>query len=368
MYKFYSNCIPVKGYSRSIIYDLQNETYFLIPNSLYFLIKDGVIDLNIHDYKDSEKEIIKEYIEYLEQNNLIFKISSNELDLFPKLDLEWNYPSTISNAIIDIKNNWLDWQKIINELIELQCYHIQIRYFGPVNIEQIKNINSYLYKSLIFSVDFILPYDEKTGNAEWIELISQFPKISKIIFYNSPKDEVIHIANKGFAGIYSVHVNCNSAMHCGNIHPGYFTVNIPAFTESQAYNTCLNRKISIDVDGNIKNCPSCTQTFGSISDTSLARAIQKPGFKKYWNITKDQIDVCKDCEFRHICTDCRAFIKEPKNKYSQPLKCSYNPYISKWSDEEGYIPVEECGVYLKEKGFVPDKLKISILNEVLWSD
>ena len=31
----YSNCIPVKGYSRSVICDLQMQNYFFIPNSLY---------------------------------------------------------------------------------------------------------------------------------------------------------------------------------------------------------------------------------------------------------------------------------------------------------------------------------------------
>jgi len=56
------------------------------------------------------------------------------------------------------------------------------------------------------------------------------------------------------------------------------------------------------------------------------------GEKKYWNITKDQIDICKDCEFRHICTDCRAYIEDPKNIYSKPLKCGYNPYTNDWSD------------------------------------
>jgi hypothetical protein len=30
-------------------------------------------------------------------------------------------------------------------------------------------------------------------------------------------------------------------------------------------------------------------SFGNIKDTTLEEAINKPGFKKYWNITKDEI-------------------------------------------------------------------------------
>jgi hypothetical protein len=46
---------------------------------------------------------------------------------------------------------------------------------------------------------------------------------------------------------------------------------------------------------------------------------------------KDQIDVCKDCEFRHIRTDCR--IRRNDNIYSKPtLKCGYSPYTNEWED------------------------------------
>ena len=369
IYKLFSNCIPVKGYSRSIILDLQRQSYFLIPNTLIDLFEDDLLVINEkNEYSDTEKNIINEYISFLLENDLVFMTNKNELELFPKLNLDWNYPSTITNAVFDIKDNDLDWHNILTGLKELQCYHIQIRYFSPVSIEKIKEICNIMFSSLVFSIDIILPYNLIYKNKEWIELMENYPKISKIIFYNSNSDEVVHIDNKGFSAIYCIRTNCNSDLHCGIIHPGYFSINIPTFTESQMYNTCLNRKIGIDVDGNIKNCPSCNQTFGNINEISLLEAIQKQGFKQYWNITKDQIDVCKDCEFRHICIDCRAFIKDPENKYSQPLKCNFNPYISKWSNEHGYVPIEECGTYSKEDGFIPEKNKISTLNNIIWPD
>lgn len=104
------------------------------------------------------------------------------------------------------------------------------------------------------------------------------------------------------------------------------------FAESKSYNSCLNRKISIDINGNIKNCPSMPQSFGNIRDTTLQEAIEHKDFKKYWSITKDQIDVCKDCEFRYICTDCRAYKENPEDDYSKPLKCGYSPYTNKWEE------------------------------------
>ena len=111
-----------------------------------------------------------------------------------------------------------------------------------------------------------------------------------------------------------------------------------------------------------------TKNYGNIKDTTLEEAINKPGFKDLWFINKDKIDVCKDCEFRYMCTDCRAFIKDPENIYSQPAKCTYNPYICLWEGQEGYVPVEECGTYSRETGFVPDKKKIAKLNKEIWGE
>lgn len=81
--------------------------------------------------------------------------------------------------------------------------------------------------------------------------------------------------------------------------------------------------------------------YGNIMDKNLKEVVQSQEFQKLWHIKKDDIKVCQDCEFRHMCIDCRAFIKDPKDIYSQPSKCPNNPYIAKWKGEEGYITVEE---------------------------
>jgi SPASM domain peptide maturase of grasp-with-spasm system len=84
-------------------------------------------------------------------------------------------------------------------------------------------------------------------------------------------------------------------------------------------------------------------SFGNIKDTTLEKALNKENFKKHWNITKDQILVCKDCEFRHLCTDCRAYIEDPDNINSKPLKCGYDPYTNEWS-EWSTNPLKQKGI------------------------
>jgi SPASM domain peptide maturase of grasp-with-spasm system len=155
-------------------------------------------------------------------------------------------------------------------------------------------------------------------------------RLLKIILHSAPKDEVV-IISSSIQVIYTVQKN-SSSDHCGFISPAYFVVDMDTFTEGVNHNSCLNRKISIDINGNIKNCPSLNTNFGEIMNTKLIDVIKNQEFNKLWAITKDQINVCKDCEFRYICTDCRAFIEDKNNINSKPLKCNYDPYTATWKN------------------------------------
>ena len=61
-----------------------------------------------------------------------------------------------------------------------------------------------------------------------------------------------------------------------------------------------------------------TKSYGNVRQRQLKSAIQTAAFQQVWAITKDKIDKCRDCEFRYVCTDCRAFLEEPDNEFSKP--------------------------------------------------
>ncbi len=332
MFKLFASCVKVKGACRSAIYDLQNSQYYLIPNTLFSLFnEEDVLEINPNDFTEEQLQVINEYVSFLIDKNLIFKIEEAELPLFPKLDTEWDYPSIISNAIIDIKeNSTLDWEILLQQLIEVKCYNIQIRFFTNVDSKKIQEICDVFKNSILYSIEFLLPYNANDPIQNWETLVENNLRVRSIILYGADRTETINNKNKGFSGIYLLQEVIHSESHCGIILPDYFSTNISSYTESLQFNSCLNRKISVDADGNIKNCPSMKQAFGNIQDTTLLEATEKQGFKKLWNITKDQIHVCKDCEFRHICTDCRAYVEDPEDIHSKPLKCGYNPYTGEW--------------------------------------
>jgi len=110
------------------------------------------------------------------------------------------------------------------------------------------------------------------------------------------------------------------------------------------------------------------QQIDNLNVESLKKIFNDHAKLKLWFIHKDLIDVCKDCEYRHMCVDSRLPNQRKDESSYHEEECSYNPYICKWKGEEGYKTLEECGVISNDQGFSIDHDKIASLNEKLWAD
>ena len=275
--------------------------------------------------------VIEEYFDFLIEKDYIFFTDYPEF--YPPINLGWDYPAQISNAIIDIVDfKIVQIAHILSQLDKLGCKNIQLRFYKYFDINTLSNVFSGIKKAIIDTVEIIMPYSTDIDIDKWKNFINEEYRISFIQFYNAPLYETVTHNKNGRGFIFLIEENLSSNKQCGVVSPFYFISNISAFTEAQKHNTYLNRKISIDTEGYIRNCPSMKEHYGNIKDTTLQEALEHPDFKKYWFVNKDQISVCKDCEFRYICTDCRAYLENPDDMYSKPLKCGYNPYTCEWEE------------------------------------
>ncbi|MFM5906315.1 MAG: hypothetical protein ACKOPO_01795 [Novosphingobium sp.] len=101
------------------------------------------------------------------------------------------------------------------------------------------------------------------------------------------------------------------------------------FAELRSYNGCLNRKISVRADGTICNCPSLKASYGT--DLALLPQIsERPEFRACWTLKKDSLAVCSRCEFRYVCTDCRAYLASDLS-HEKPARCGYDPDSGVWN-------------------------------------
>lgn len=324
----FSCCIPVKGARRSTICDLQREKFDFIPNILFTILtefRNRKFQEIIEFCGNENLEFLKEYLKFLIQNEYAF--FSDEPEKFPALNLDWKSPHEITNAIIDFDEySNHNMERIIKELEILRCPAIQLRFYNSPLYKELLNILSYFEGTGVRTLELIFKYSPEYQVRTLKEVLQKFPRVSIIILTSSPTKREITYNNYYPNIIFQTQI-VDSPKCCGSVSLTNFRVNILLFTEAQKYNSCLNRKIGIDKDGFIKNCPTSEKSYGQVDTISLSKVVKSRSFKNLWSINKDMISICKDCEFRYICTDCRVVVE---NKFSKPLKCKYDPYDAKW--------------------------------------
>ena len=334
-------CRFVKGYMRSVILDIQRGVLDFIPNELYEMYQNynkQEVDSILSQYNPEEKEIVEEYIDFLIKNEYAILGTQHDTEQIAYLSTTYNYCGHITNCVCEYSDFIHKHIELILNKIDKQlaCSAIQILFSETIAIEQLSEfLKNFEDVTFISHIEIILPYSSEYNEKTINKLLIQQWLINKIILYNAPQEKI-----EDKLHTYIIHTQQKfHRSQCGIIAREYFTQNMFHITEAMHYNTCLHKKLSIDKEGNIRNCPFSIDCFGNIVDNTILDTIHLKSFQKFWTITKDLIQVCKDCEFRYICTDCRTYTKDKNDIYSQPAKCTYNPYIAKWQGEDGYIPV-----------------------------
>jgi len=322
------------GNQYSIICDLANNEFIRLPVQL---TKD--LFLNNHTYNSLiESELYDTIYLYDLFEKLIGKNYLNFYDdtLLSDFDINLLEPYSIVNCIIEFNIELIKYYpKVIRQLNKLQCRDIQLRFYSQVKLSQLISFLKLFNSSSIMNIDIILPYSHNVIDdiSNHLTIIN---RVTRVIVFASDRNDVVQVKQ---ISVMFVIQEIKNNKHCGFIHPNYFNSSFRNYTENINYNSCLNRKISIDYHGMIKNCPSLSNSFGNIKTTQLDDVLKNCHFTALWFINKDKIRICKDCEFRYICTDCRAYLSEPLDILSKPLKCGYDPYRGIWKDWKSLV---EC--------------------------
>ena len=257
------------------------------------------------------------------------------MERFPALDLTWDAPERITNAIVDVNlRSSHDYKKIFSELDDLGCKALELRLFYDCKIQVIRKILECTSHGRLRSISLLTGYRKELDSRKLEKLCAEHPRLRAIVIHSSPEARMVDLPGAGITAHYRREV-IDSPQCCGQIHPGYFVASLGVFSEAQRHNTCLNRKISIDAESFIRNCPSLPAIYGNSNEVSLHSAVARRDFSKLWLINKDRIEICRDCEFRYICTDCRAFISNSSDIFSKPSRCTYDPYTARWQGKSG---------------------------------
>lgn len=347
--RLFADCIPVRGAAHSAIYDLGRRRLLRFPSAYMDLLErvNGRTLRSAIEGLDAERaDLLERLVRYLLDNEVA--ALSAIAGAFPPLPTGWSSNATVHSAIIDYDRQRHDHRKLIAELDALGCAYLQIRAFSDLlSLDDLADIAGAACGSSLRSIELVVPYSEATQVSAWARFVRNHHIVAKIVIHGAPRNQVVNVDMTPervpglvtYRAVYFVSELIESADACGRVDRK--TLRAPSvsnFFESRGFNSCLNRKLGIDVEGHVRQCPSMPQSFGNYHANALPEIVALESFRGIWGVSKDQVGTCRDCEYRHACVDCRAFIEDPENPHSKPAKCAYDPYLGQWADEAPALP------------------------------
>jgi radical SAM protein with 4Fe4S-binding SPASM domain len=101
--------------------------------------------------------------------------------------------------------------------------------------------------------------------------------------------------------------------------------------------SCLMGKIAVTEFGDVLPCIfTRNHTMGNVLVArGLTPVVRGQALRQMWSATKDQVMVCRDCEYRYVCFDCRPLSEAAAMGRADYLhapypRCTYNPYTGEW--------------------------------------
>lgn len=361
MKKFLRNrlCIPVKGFNRSIIYDLIRNDYFFISNEIFSIIQnDDVI-------KNLETTIDNKWLTFLLEEEILFEIKDDsERDYFPSLDKSFKTPFLISDVIIHDNINIRKIYKLLNGIDIRNISIIVEKYNKDRILLLLKNISALEVDSInLWLIEEGIKYNHNSFGE--LKIINQ---IFNCYLFNSTH-KALKASNIKYFNIIEIPFSFDA--YSKNVFTNKLGVNLDHFFEANNFHNYYNGKVYIDINSNIKNGVNCEISHGKVegqTQKSFLELIKSKEFQIKWNINKANTLVCSDCEFRFMCVDPRD-IKElgSSGYWGHSYECNYNPYISKWNGEKGYMNLTKSGIELKNNSVIIKKAKLDYNFEKVWS-
>lgn len=110
----------------------------------------------------------------------------------------------------------------------------------------------------------------------------------------------------------------------------FLPYNFQTYMYNKIFNSCWGDKVCIKSNGEIYPCVMSNVKVGNYKDI-IGCLTRK---NSYRFLTKDKIHGCKKCEYRYLCTECRAIYTQNKKELKdKPFVCMYNTKTNEFRGE-----------------------------------
>jgi len=298
----YENCIPVLGKESSLIMDIQRNEYFEITNLMCKILIENLKRPTIYNLRKSYdfmyNDGIDAFFSYLFKNDLGFY--TREPSNFIKINKEFKSPFSLLTSVISFnkKSNY-SIKKVFSQLVDLGCQSIQLRLFGIFDLALLKNILDLSKESRVAIIEVYI--ESKDYELEFLKSIMYNNLRVHLYIHSHKENKRINVFkdNKEYQ-ITFIKKRINE-FEKEKFSIDLLTCNTKFYIEALNFNVGLNRKISIDSKGNIKNYISHNESFGHVSNVKIKNVLKLNSFQKKWYISNDKIEKCKECRYRYMC-------------------------------------------------------------------
>lgn len=236
-----------------------------------------------------------------------------------------------------------------------------------------RKINIFLKNISDLEVDSVNIYlkdkNNRLSNTDFEQILLFSQPLSFFTFGNNKFSKEV-IKKKGFKRFELFKLSENFEQYTHSMLPEKLMVNYKHFFEAFNYHNYFNKKLYIDNRGFIKNGLSNKKKFDNIdriNKDELIKIIDSRQFQYLWNVKKQNTLVCKDCEFRFMCVDPRVPKENANGDWYHEVECNYNPYISKWHNEDNFIKLSDSGVNISKTGKINiNKKKVKEAFQKNW--
>lgn len=392
------NVVFVSGAYNGAIYDFNKNRLFAVNHDANLFLKRLVQG----GYAESTEE--KEYYSLLINNKLLehgypFREYIPQGNISTKLNFAWLEVTQMCNLrcihcyegeahnVSIYRLSLLEWKRILKELSEAGCSHIQFiggePSYCPYIIDLIDEAGSLKFKTITFftnctniSDDLVKclkrnnvlikvsiyghtaaihdkitsvkgSFNNTINNIKMLQQNSiSVSAVVTIMFENELYYEniiqFIHELGIQFdkfdlvREVSGCKQNCKLVSRKDLIEKKYrtkpkFSISKEWFDKSVTQNTCWYGKFAIAENGDVFPCVFERKIiYGNLKNMTVCEVLNSSVVKNYWRMDFSKIDECNECEFRFACKDCRPLGELNGNITKKNIRCLYHPRTGEW--------------------------------------
>lgn len=141
----------------------------------------------------------------------------------------------------------------------------------------------------------------------------------------SKNEDTVRLCGKGNLNLYTLDLLKEKAIQKERFS---YLPSKEKILENMNFNHCFTPKIYIDTNLDVYPCAMERRIkYGNLHNADLLTMRDT----NFCQSNKDAQKECKECEYRYVCTDCRADAIN-KDFYAKPWYCTYKPLEGRWQD------------------------------------